>query len=82
MTKKETLVDVYKNTRKPRYPDKYYESIRNELKLAKPAGFISGFYRGEVKPILDGRVSIVDVRLKKSPLSNILFEYLVIKTMT
>jgi len=79
---KESLVDDYENTREPRKPYRYYESLKDELKRAKRSGFISSFHTSEVKPILEGLIKLDDARSEKLELPDILFEYLVVKTVT
>ncbi|WP_100182260.1 hypothetical protein [Candidatus Nitrosotenuis aquarius] len=81
-SEKKSLVDDYKSTKKPIFPRHYYESLKEDLNQAKPAGRISDFYRSEVKPILEGRIDGLSPQYEKSILSDILFEYLVIKVVT
>ncbi|MDH3657980.1 MAG: hypothetical protein OEM77_07600 [Nitrosopumilus sp.] len=84
MRNKETeksLVKDYKKL-KPKDNVRYRESIKDVMENTKPWKSVRKFYNFEVNPILNEKVIITDTRSEKNEIPDILFEYLVIRSVT
>lgn len=78
---KMSMVDNYEIIR-PRYCNRYYESINETLKETHHWLTTRNFFVIEVQPILKEIIKLNDTRLKKDVFPDILYEYLVIKAVT
>lgn len=78
---KKSLVDDY-NIIRPREPRNFELAQQDILEDTDYWLTTRRFYKSEVIPILEGSIELKDKRLEKHPLHDILFEYLVIRSVT
>ncbi len=77
----ESLVKDYKKL-KPKNNVRYRESIKDVLESTTPWISVRKFYNSEVNPILKEEIIVTDTRPEKNEIPDILFEYLVIRSVT
>jgi len=73
-------VDDY-HTIKPREA-RYRKSNTDTLKKTNHWLTTRRFFNSEIKPILNDQIRLKDLRQEKHPIPDILFEYLVVRTVT